>query len=346
MRLFAFFSLTVLAASAMAQLRVTSLIGDLGGAVIGDNQGSFTLSNGGGGTGSVTLRSDGTSSSFWLTGRGVAVFRARNLGSGNNASWMLPSDRIGGMSSAVEGDTRRFATWDLDPNAGSENPGHEFSMSVTADDNQAEGRVDFVSTEGKTFTTSNYVPGNMPSLDNSIYDVDPTVGSVVIDKTATPFLTLAFTTSAVSVTRDMLNDGEAEFASPFYDFYSTSVSAFFVDASFAQAAPINLLNGTSPLQQINPGDDNGVQLDFGSFSGTMTINISNVEIGNYSFFTGTTVENPQGLEDPSFFPSGWNGYYTDDLILEQVNVVPEPMTMTIMAIAGIISARRRRRNIA
>lgn len=335
-----------LAIGASAQLRVTDLIGDLGGAGVGSNGSNYILTNGGSGTGSATFRLDNDGSISGLR-RGVAVFRARNFGSGNNASWMLPSDRIGGISSAIDGDTRRFATWDLDPAPGVEDPGHEFNMSVTADDANAEAWADFVSADqGQNFTTSNYATGNIPRLDNSIYDIDPTVGSVVIDKNATPVLTLSFTTSAMSVSRRMLSDGEEDFASPFYDFYFTQGFASFFDSTFTTGATITTDPSITPTQQINPGENDSTLLNFGSVSGTVTINLTATANGVYTYLNGTTVQNPQGLEDPNFFPNGWRGYFTDDVVVEQVTVVPEPMTMTIMAIAGIVSARRRRQKQA
>ena len=333
-----------LAIGASAQLRVTDLIGDLGGAGVGSNDSNYILTNGGSGTGSATFRmdNDGSISGFR---RGVAVFRARNFGSGNNASWMLPSDRIGGMSSALEGDTRRFATWDFDPTPGAENPGHEFNMSVTADDANAEAWADFVSADQfQNFSFSNFVAGSMPRLDNSIYDLNPAVGAVVIDKRATPVLSLSYTSAAVSVSRDMLFDGEENFASPFYDFYFSQMSSFFFNST--NFASVSAANAFSATQLINPGEDNTKLLNFASFTGTFTINLANVADGTYSYWAGTTVQNPQGLEDPNFFPSGWRGFYTSDLVIEQVTVVPEPMTMTIMAIAGIVSARRRRQKQA
>lgn len=331
----------MLAVGASAQLRVSALTGDIGGGGVGTNSNAFILTNGGSGTGSMTLRTDFDGSINGLT-RGVAVFRARNFGSGNNASWMLPSDRIGGMSSALDGDTRRFATWDFDQTPGVEDPGHEFNMSVTADDGQAEAWADFIDASNfQNFSTSNYTPGSIPRLDNSVYDLDPSVGSVVIDKNATPVLNLAFTSSSLSVSRRLLNDGDEDFASPFYDFYFTRPFAFFFNGS--NFATITGDSGETAIQQINPGEDDGVTLSFGQVSGTINIDISGLANGTYSYINGTTVQNPQGLDDPNYFPSGWSGYYTDDFVTEQVTVVPEPMTMTIMAIAGIISARRRRR---
>jgi hypothetical protein len=331
----------VLAVGASAQFRVSALTGDIGGGGVGTNASSFILTNGGSGTGSMTLRTDFDGSVNGRT-RGVAVFRARNFGSGNNASWMLPSDRIGGMSSAMDGDTRRFATWDFDQTPGVEDPGHEFNMSVTADDGQAEAWADFIDVSGGVnYTTSNYTMGSIPRLDNSVYDLNPAVGAVVIDKNATPVLSLAFTSSSLSVSRKMLNDGSEDFASPFYDFYFTRPFAFFFNGS--NSATITGDSGETAIQQINPGEDDSVTLSFGQVSGTVTVDLSGLANGTYTYINGTTVQNPQGLDDPNYFPNGWNGYYTDDFVNEQVTVVPEPMTMTIMAIAGIISARRRRR---
>jgi hypothetical protein len=152
---------------------------------------------------------------------------------------------------------------------------------------------------------------------------------------------LAFTSSSLSVSRSLLNDSEEAFVSPFYDYYFTRPFAFFFDGS--NFATITGDSGATATQQINPGEDDLVTLNFGVISGTVNINIAGLANGTYAYVNGTTVQNPQGLDDPNYFPSSWNGYYTDDIVIERVTVVPEPMTMTIMAIAGIMSARRRRR---
>lgn len=327
------------AAFSFGQVGVTSYSGDVslngspfGGGTVGyGDQVHLGAQNGGIDYSSFNLSALPNNSSFF-PGR----YQMKATATVNGADVQLPNGRDGSTFSATDGDVSIFSTWDTAFYPQSPSP-HTFSMSVDATGG-GDGSID-LDIEAAPTPSAILSGGSWTHdiLDNSIYDQDPTVGSIVIDKTVNPILNLNFTLPEYTFNRDAVQwaDGSTS-NSAFRDDSSTSMW-FLLDGAAIYGSPF------SPAQTFAAGEGPGAKI-VNPFSGTVVVDLNTIALGTY---TGR------------YWSIPWNTYgYDNDLgglsigsvnleyVESNIQIVPEPTSIIAIGIAvtGYLGRRRAKRS--
>lgn len=256
-----------------------------------------------------------------------------------SGTFNLPSDRNGNTTPGADGESRIFGTW----NRGFHPNNHQFSMGVQSDDTgdasvtaevfaapQAEGEFD---SSAWTYTL----------LDNGPWDQDPSAGNVVIDKTLTPTITLAYALPSATYERGVVTwaDGSTS-ASIFRDRVYTGVWLAFFDASnnfrlpgWVDGSPEdNFFANESGIRQVNGWADN------------MTVDFSSLPVGTYRAEHWGITWRQEGREDDGLFGGGIGGIRLNQTE-NRITIVPEPATLLALGagLAGLAASRRRRTRV-
>lgn len=267
------------------------------------------------------------------TGRTMMKFTANGAGTFN-----LPSDRDGGTASANSGDTVFANTWN--PLWFGVNPEHIINADVAADPGESASiDIDIqAAPETQYFRESGSFVHDY--LDGSIYDIDPTPGSIVIDKTLTPTINLSYVLPAYRFFR-----GEVTWADT-----SSSPSAFMdlvtsgMWFNLATDSQLYIFGSAfSSGEQIFNAGEGATSKVVGEFGSAFAFDISNVPLGLY---TG------------QYWAIPWTNFGTDTELgglsiggveqedLEQnIRIVPEPGTaLTLLPLMAFVAVRKRRRS--
>lgn len=266
--------------------------------------------------------------------RGVARFAA--VGDAG-ANYMLPSDRWGNTSAASVGEVRDFTTWNhyfgVDYGGG-----HEFGMSV--DSSGDEASIEFEFNEVAYSLQSAQASSDIyTTLDNSIFDLNPAIGAIRIDKTAMLPTSWDAVTAAYDVTRGLVDVFGSSVASPFYDGLWTSAYVDFrmggsvVDARFSNYSPL--------LGMWSAGEG-----ETSRFADRQTVtffnNLGALDLGVYEMtlydIVWQTYGSDTGLFDATY-PA--NGYFRGSRTYS-LEVVPEPATLLALG-AGLAALAARRK---
>ena len=329
------FALLALAAVAPASAQLLNLNGSgnisVGNGTLFDND-TFSMYGSGGASSTLTpfyeLNGDGR--------RSMIRYKA----SGSGVDFQLPSDRLGNTFSASNGDATVVSTWNPDVLQDPLNP-HTFNASVSDGGAGSEAQIDvevqnapnlsFTRTGGSFITTF---------LDNSIYDQDAAVGSIVIDKLQTPTITIDYTLPEYDVFRD-----DVEWAD------GTRTSSLFADG--ANSGMWFVLYRQNNLTDIFGSpfsfDPNAARFDVGEgattksvagFTGSFTFDISGVATDLYSGRYWNIPWHQAGFDD--VIPGGAGGFIEQEVIETNIRVVPEPASMAALGLGLLGLARRRK----
>lgn len=253
-----------------------------------------------------------------------------------DGDFLLPSDRLGNMSSANSGDSRIFNTWD--PAVFGQGTTHQFGASVTQLDSDLEGRIDVDIQDAPK--VDQFIGGNgwaHEFLDNSAYDQDSTVGHVTLDTSLTPTITLQYTLMDASFHRGMVNwqDGSSSASMNRDDVYTGSWLLF------SDVNSPNYYIGSADGQNLNTfgvGEGDAIK-SISSEMVTMTMDVSSIPLGEYEakhwgigWWTG-------GYDNNSGF--GSSGLVLNEDV-ERVTVVPEPASILGFSALCAMLARRKR----
>ena len=264
-----------------------------------------------------------------------SMLRFSALGDDGSApAFLLPSDQNGNTSSAFFGERRVFNTWD--PTIFGHTNTHSFSASVT--DSSGNGYIDIEQVEAPR-PTDHFNIGNEWThdlLDNSIYDQDASVGAIKINKALTPVINLDYTLMSVSFHRkntEWLN-GDTD-ASLFRD-------DVFTGSWLALENPFHFYAGStnsSNIQTFSPGEfDTSKTID--SENTMMSWDITGVENGVYSVKHWGIGWMEDGYD--TTVGAGAFGFIHKETLEGTLTIVPEPTTMTALALGTLAMLRRRK----
>lgn len=247
------------------------------------------------------------------------------------ASVFLPTDRFGATSLAADGESRIFSTWDT--HLFTQMPtNHSFSTRVEASGG-ATGAVD-IDIQSAPEVTRQVSGGayTVDRLDNSIYDIDPTVGGITVNKLLTPTITLNYVLPEITFTRGNAEwDDATETASAFRDDSSTSMWFLLGNQIFSDEF--------SPGQTFSAGEGPASKI-VGQYSGSITMDWSDIANGTYTGQSWAIGWNTFGYDnDQGGLSIGGVEQRFDDAA---INVVPEPATFAALGV-GLLALRRRRK---
>lgn len=254
------------------------------------------------------------------------------------ADYMLPSDRLGGMSAAASMESRVFGTWNNDCMTNSDS--HRFGMSLeefNGDDASIDVDIQEAPKPSISGTTGSFTVGG---LDGSAVDLDPRVGFIKIDKSVTPSFAMTFATPDISFTRPdlMWADGTSQ-ASIFHDTSWNGAWAFFEQTSGGSSTHIFSADSLDRYHWM-PGDGAGT-ISRSSYADVLNMDFSQMAVGTYSvkhwsigwWGIGNTEE------------SDWNcafGGITQEIVETNIQIVPEPSSFAVIALGAGMFLRLRR----
>jgi hypothetical protein len=324
----------LVAAGAHAQIEVPSFMGqfELNGGSYGGSPLVYgdilrMLANSGNSSSSASFAPQDTPS-------GNTVYRSMvRFTAGGAGNFLLPSDREGNMSSANSGDQRVFGTWSNNVYPSS----HTLSAEVSQSDPNSEGYIDVEVREAPRITMASTGGWGNGLLDNSIYDIDPAVGSIVINKDATPSISNVYNLGSVDFTR-----GEVTWSD------NTTSASLHRDHVFTGA----WMWWERPSEFFVGSVEGSNRDDFAVGEGAATKSVA-AEAGLNMSFDMTQVG--YGTWTVKHWGIGWaqEGYDSDlgfssygfvlNETIETVNVVPEPGTMAALGAGALMLIRRRTR---
>jgi MYXO-CTERM domain-containing protein len=267
------------------------------------------------------------------------VMRFSGTGS-SEATFTVPADYVGATQTITAGQAVTWTTW----NPWSFPQSHQFSASVAngaAADDPASLDIEFKQAPRPTASPYEgaFVP---PTLDNMSFDQDPAVGSIRLDRTITPTITVPVQIRGFRFDRAGVEwEDETITGSPHRDGNFTGAWILFTT--------------------VEPGDNEPI------FTGERGLDTVPFEIGEIGFrliSTGTvdvTID-LTNVADGDFEMKVWEiPWFTDYYLTEQgfgsfgfveneavisVTVVPEPTGLVLAAAGAAVLLRRRRRGVA
>jgi len=264
-----------------------------------------------------------------------SMLRFSALGAdGGTPSYILPSDREGNTSAAVAGERRVFNTWD--PTIFGHTNTHSFTASVTDASETAYIDIEHVEAPRPTdhFNIGNEWTHDL--LDNSIYDQDASVGAIKINKALTPVINLDYTLMSVSFHRrntEWLN-GDTD-ASLFRDDVFTGSWLVVENPGHFYVGFTN----SSNIQTFSPGEFD-TSKTVGSENTMMSWNISGLDNGVYNVKHWGIGWMEDGFDTTT--GAGAFGFIHKETIEGTLTIVPEPATMTALALGTLAMLRRRK----
>jgi hypothetical protein len=339
-RSFILISALALSAVASAQLDIISNTGSLlvnGGSPSGPLQvGDEIRMQAGNGTGSMatgSFRHLETDPNTFNFDRTAVKFKAMG---DVDATYMLPSDRNGNMSSATEGESRTFGLWANNRfshshvlNASVEEG--EDSLLAEIDIDLKQAPVPFVINESGTYTIT--------MMDGQAYDLDPRPGFVKINKFATPSVTLNFTIQEMTFQRDEIEWTDGSLSNSMYrdDVYSSSWTLF--DRVGGGGAYI-FGSADSERKTFNAGDGSSTRTVDG-WSSSQIIDFSTVDLGSYNIKNWAINWDNAGYDD-DLGGLGLGGIRTE-ILGGELTVVPEPSGILLFGglAAGFLLRRKK-----
>lgn len=336
----------VMGGSAHAQFILNSVSGSFTDGAsnaynVGDIVDGYAVLSGSGSNASFGMSNRAhTGDDYNFPARTVAAFRAQNFnpgGSGDTLDVQLPSDRSGGTSTATDGEVRVFGL--TSNNYAGTNNTYTFNGSIASTGTSgAEIAMESAGLSNVSPYTANVASGSYfcTNLDNGAWDLDPTVGNVVINNSVTSSVILNFTIPDYTVIRSELSFFGSDFSNPFWDRYHSDMLFFM---SGTNGYSVSADRYSTGLQQA-PNDMSALSLT--GASGTLVLDFTNLS-GTYSFFGGDLIWDHMG--DTEGFPNVFYPATGTHRNFQQLNVqvVPEPATMTGIAIGLAAMLRRRKK---
>jgi len=260
---------------------------------------------------------------------------------------MMSSDSAGNMSSANDGDVRKFKTW----NSAFTNlyGGPSYKFGAAADPTGAGTGVDIsYHRMGSPNLAASVGSKTMLGLDNSVYDLDPTPFNIKINKNEFAFIGgTSATIGAGSAIRKLYNDGDADVAAPFFDRLFSSVGVRFSQGGLSMGSTFNF---GQYLATWAPNEDDTAVKNYGAHDVSLFYDFSVLENGIYDVELSSTAWQHLGSDtelDPatsSFYPGISNSSFEgsmNDNDRYKLEVVPEPASMIALGIGAVALLRRR-----
>jgi hypothetical protein len=276
-------------------------------------------------------------------GRTMMKFKADGTGDLSAATWKLPSASDGSESTATFGETRIFSTWTSGWCSAPINS-HEFHSEVSVEEDAGQAWVEIdVQEAPKPFFVSSSGVFEHDYFDNGGFDQDPMMGSIVLDKFATPTVSLSFDLPSFSMHRSAVQwqDGTRS-PSSFNDVAFSSLWVIFdgVDGQYAFLSPLS-----DPVK-FNAGEDD-IDKTISAFSDEFEIDISGIAAGEYSVHYRAVSWTADFVDASGAFGCR-SGYVAFEHLENTVQVVPEASTMLALSFATLpfLFKRQKRRHRA
>ncbi len=340
------FSIVLAGGVSQAQFKVVGATGDFtqGGAPIsvGDELDQNARLYAADGTSSFNLSNRTIAEDYASFSRSIVGFKSNHLAAGESGDTLdiqMPSDRMGGMSTASDGEVRLFSM--TSDNYVGQNKPFSFQSQITTTGSAAgEVLMESLGLGGGSPYSHQVASGgfSITNLDNGSWDLDPAVGKVLIDRAATPTVTLDYTLPQYSVQRTGLNLFGQDRANPFYDRYFGGILYFLSTATDFRGVGWQDFNAN---QEFAPGDMSSKTLP--GASGSLVFNFAPM-LGTYTMSGGSLIWDWMG--DDAGFPATFypaTGTFINPTALE-VRVVPEPNALLPLIVGlGALALRRKRR---
>lgn len=271
-------------------------------------------------------------------GRTMMQYKSGGSGDLSTAQWLLPSQNNGSTSSAELGEVRVVSTW---------TPGwclapmndHVFRSEVSLDNSNGQAWVDIDIQEApRPFFVKSYGEFEHGRLDGGPYDQDPSSGSVVINRDSTPSISLEYSMPSFEMRRDPVQwqDGTKS-NSTFHDKAFSSIWIIF-DSPEGQYV---FRGDTSDPILFSPGEGASEKMISG-FGGAIELDMTQVRSGSYEVHYWAVPWTADFASEQGDIGC-YDGFVAFEHIEFNVQVVPEPGTVTALALGGLGALVRKRR---